>query len=55
MGTMTIDIIDAARNAQVWTGTYEQKVKDAGMSDEEANKLVTTILSRFPGDAPKKK
>jgi Domain of unknown function (DUF4136) len=55
MGAMTIDIIDAARNAQVWTGTYEQKVKEAGMSDEEATKLVATILSRFPVDASKKK
>jgi len=53
VGTMTIDIIDAARNAQVWTGSYEQKVDAEGMSDESTNKLVATILERFPND-PKK-
>jgi hypothetical protein len=54
MGTMTIDIVDAARNAQVWTGTYERKVESEGLSDETANKIVTTILSRFPTDSKKK-
>jgi hypothetical protein len=55
MGAMTIDIIDGTRNAQVWTGSYEQKVPQAGMSDDAAKKLVDTILARFPGDTPKKK
>jgi hypothetical protein len=55
MGAMTIDIIDGTRNAQVWTGTYEQKVPQAGMSDDAAKKFVDTILARFPGDTPKKK
>jgi len=55
MGTMTIDIVDAARNAQVWTGSYEQKVEPAGVSDETANKIVSTILARFPNDPAKKK
>jgi hypothetical protein len=54
MGTMTIDIVDAARNAQVWTGSYEQKVEAEGVSDETANKIVSTILARFPNDPPKK-
>jgi hypothetical protein len=53
MGTMTIDIVDAARNAQVWTGTYEQTVESEGLSDASANKIVTTILARFPTDAKK--
>ncbi len=53
MGTMTIDIIDAARNAQVWTGSYEQKVESEGVSEETTNKIVTTILERFPIDSKK--
>jgi hypothetical protein len=53
VGTMTIDIIDATRNAQVWTGTYERKVEPEGVSDENANKIVTTILERFPPDSKK--
>jgi hypothetical protein len=55
MGAMTIDVIDSAKNAQVWTGSYEQQVASDGLSDENANKIATTILSRFPNDPGKKK
>jgi Domain of unknown function (DUF4136) len=54
MGTMTIDIIDGARNAQVWTGSYEQKVQGENISDEDANRIVSIILTYFPHDPPKK-
>jgi Domain of unknown function (DUF4136) len=53
MGAMTIDIIDVPRNAQVWTGSYEDRVEDGGLSDASAGKLVTTILARFPTDVGK--
>jgi hypothetical protein len=53
MGAMTIDIVDAARNAQVWTGSYEDKVEGDGISDATAQKLVNTILARFPTDTTK--
>jgi len=53
MVTMTIDIIDTARNAQVWTGSYEERMPVGPLSDADANKLVTTILARFPTDASK--
>lgn len=54
MSTMTIDIIDGARNAQAWTGSYEEKVEADGISDASANTMVATILARFPNDPPKK-
>jgi hypothetical protein len=54
MGTMTIDIIDATRNAQVWTGAYEQKIGKDALTDEDAKKIVSTILARFPTDSAKK-
>ncbi len=54
MGTMTIDIVDSVRNAQVWTGSYEQPVEAEGISDESATTFVSTILARFPTDPPKK-
>jgi hypothetical protein len=54
MGTMTIDVIDAARNAQVWTGSYEQKIPKDALTDESAKQIVTTILARFPTDSSKK-
>jgi len=54
VGAMTIDIVDAARNSQVWTGSFEDKVEAAGISDVNAKKLVTTILARFPADSAAK-
>ena len=48
---MTIDIIDAARNSQVWTGTYDQRLRGDVLSEVEANEIVNTILARFPADS----
>jgi hypothetical protein len=45
---MTIDIIDAKRNAQVWTGSYETIVTHLDITDTEANTLVSTILAKYP-------
>jgi hypothetical protein len=53
MGAMTIDIVDAARNAQVWTGSYEDKIDGDVISDAAVQRLVNTILSRFPKDTHK--
>jgi Domain of unknown function (DUF4136) len=50
VGTMTIDIIDTARNAQVWTGTYEDLVATENVDDAAVANLVNTILNRFPTD-----
>src|SRR5262249_53738027 len=47
-GAMTIDIIDAGRNAQVWTGSYEAIVAHLDITDTEANTLVSTILAKYP-------
>jgi hypothetical protein len=54
---MTIDIVDAKRNAQVWTGSTEERIKGDNASDEAVNAMVGKILARFPNgpsDAPKK-
>ena len=51
---LTVDIIDAGRNAQVWTGSYEKRVRDA-VTDEDAKELVTKILEKFPPDPNAKK
>jgi hypothetical protein len=48
VGAMAIDIIDAKRNSQVWTGAYEAQVAAADVSDQDAQKLVATILEKFP-------
>lgn len=48
-GAMTIDIIDAKRNAQVWTGSYETIVSNLDITDTDANNLVAVILAKYPG------
>lgn len=47
-GTMTIDIIDAKRNAQVWTGSYDTIVSNLDITDADASNLVATILAKYP-------
>ncbi|HYM34126.1 MAG TPA: DUF4136 domain-containing protein [Steroidobacteraceae bacterium] len=48
VGAMTIDIIDGKRNSQVWTGSYQAIVKSRDISDTETDKLVSTILAKYP-------
>jgi alanine racemase len=48
VGSMTIDMIDAKRNAQVWTGTEEALVTSIDVSDTDVDRLVATILAKFP-------
>jgi hypothetical protein len=47
-GTLTLDIIDAGRNAQVWTGSYESRVEADELAESTAQKLVSTVLEKFP-------
>jgi hypothetical protein len=51
VAALTVDIIDAARNAQVWTASYEEKLKDKDVSDAEAQTLVSTVLAKYPARA----
>lgn len=47
-GTFTLDVIDAAKNAQVWSGSLEVELDGAEPSDEEARKLAERVLSAYP-------
>ena len=47
-GALTVDIIDAKRNAQVWTGSYDNKIASPDIGDADVNKLVGIILEKFP-------
>jgi hypothetical protein len=53
VGAMTIDIIDIARNSQVWTGSFESHVSSKGPTDEDVQKLVDKILAKYPVNAAK--
>lgn len=50
VGSMTIDIVDVARNAQVWTGTYEDTMSEPP-TDADVNRFVAAILAKYPSRA----
>jgi hypothetical protein len=47
-GTFTLDVIDAAKNAQVWSGAIDAELATADISDEEAGALANDVLSAYP-------
>jgi len=47
-GTFTIDVVDAAKNAQVWSGSLDTTVAKSELSDDQARQLAATVLERFP-------
>jgi hypothetical protein len=52
-GTFTLDVIDAAKNAQVWTGSVDANLREAEISESEAQQLAEVVLGEFP-NAPDK-
>lgn len=51
-GTLTIDVVDVAKNAQIWSGSLEASFAGAELTEEEAAELVKTILDRYPNRTP---
>jgi hypothetical protein len=47
-GTFTLDVIDAAKNAQVWSGSIDAELAGADVSDKEASALAKDVLSAYP-------
>lgn len=47
-GTFTLDIIDAAKNAQVWSGALDASFSAAELDDAEAKAVVEKVLERYP-------
>lgn len=47
-GTFTLDVIDAAKNAQVWSGSVDAGFSSAELSDEEAKAVVEKVLAQYP-------
>jgi hypothetical protein len=47
-GTLTLDVIDASKNAQVWSGSIDGTFKTADLTDEEARKAVEAVLAEYP-------
>lgn len=47
-GTFTIDVIDSAKNAQVWSGSLDASFAKAELNEDEAREVVAKVLERFP-------
>ncbi len=47
-GTFTLDVIDSAKNAQVWSGTIDAAFDSPELSESEAQEVVDAVLSRYP-------
>jgi len=47
-GTFTLDIIDASRNAQIWSGSLDSELSGPEPTEEEAAAIVKKILAEFP-------
>ncbi|HVF16352.1 MAG TPA: DUF4136 domain-containing protein [Steroidobacteraceae bacterium] len=47
-GTFALDVIDAAKSAQVWSGTLEAELAAAEVTEEEARDLASEVLSAYP-------
>jgi len=53
VGTFTLDIVDVAQNAQIWSGSVDVGLHGLEISEEEANEAVGLILGKFPDRAAK--
>lgn len=47
-GTFTLDVIDSAKNAQVWSGSLDAELATAEVGEGEAKDLATEVLAAFP-------
>lgn len=52
-GTFTIDIVDAAKNAQVWSGSLDATFLKAEPNDDETREIVARVLEKYPDRVPK--
>ena len=46
--TFTLDVIDSAKNAQVWSGTIDAAFDSPELSESEAQEVVDAVLARYP-------
>jgi hypothetical protein len=47
-GTFTLDIVDAAKNAQVWSGSLDASFVKAELNEDEAREVVAKVLEKYP-------
>jgi hypothetical protein len=47
-GTFTLDVIDSAKNAQVWSGSVDAAFDSRELSEAEAQEVVDEVLAAYP-------
>jgi hypothetical protein len=47
-GTFTLDIVDTAKNAQVWSGSLDASFLKAEPNDDETREIVAKVLEKYP-------
>ena len=52
-GTFTIDIVDAAKNAQVWSGSLDASFTKPELNEDETREIVAKVLELYPDRVPK--
>jgi len=52
-GTFTIDIVDAAKNAQVWSGSLDASFLKSEPNEDETREIVAKVLEKYPDREPK--
>lgn len=53
IGTFTLDVVDVAQKAQIWSGTVDVSYRAGEVSEEDATEAVRVILAEFPDHAAK--
>jgi hypothetical protein len=52
-GTMSVDVFDAARKAQIWTGSLDTTFQKPDLTPEDATRVAGEILKKFPNRGQK--
>jgi uncharacterized protein DUF4136 len=53
VGRFTLDVVDVAQNAQIWSGSVDVASQASEISVEETDEAVRLILAKFPDRAAK--
>lgn len=53
VGSFTLDVVDVAQNAQIWSGSVDVAYQAGEVSEEDAADAVQVILAKYPDRAAK--
>lgn len=53
VGTFTVDVVDAEKNAQVWSGSLDASFEKPELNEDEVREVVAQVLEKYPDRNPK--